>query len=103
MQNLYSLKFLDVIEPDTFEDRAFGCILGAFLGDSCGSFHEFKNHVLNEEEMEECMEMNGGGPWKVGPGQVTDDSEMAMSLIHGLILGTKKDGELDINAIAFMY
>jgi len=65
---LYSLKFLDVIETDTFEDKAFGCILGAFLGDSCGSYHEFKNQVLTEEEMEECMEMNGGGPWKVGPG-----------------------------------
>lgn len=53
--------------------------------------------------MEECMEMNGGGPWKLGPGQVTDDSEMAMCLMHGLILGTKEVGELDINAIAFMY
>jgi len=40
---------------------------------------------------------------------VTDDSEMAMCLMHGLILGTNKTttlkeaGELDINAVAFMY
>jgi len=31
------------------------------------------------------MKMPGGGILKVGPGQVTDDSEMALSLAHALI------------------
>ena len=24
-----------------FEKRAYGCVIGAFIGDSLGSFHEF--------------------------------------------------------------
>ena len=28
--------------------------------------------------MDACMKMNGGGPWKLAPGQITDDSELAM-------------------------
>lgn len=32
--------------------------------------------------MEECMKMPGGGPWElIAPGQVTDDSELAMCLL----------------------
>jgi len=30
------------------------------------------------------MQMPGGGPHSVGPGQITDDSEMAMALLHAL-------------------
>jgi len=26
------------IEPNSFDDRAYGCILGAFSGDACGSY-----------------------------------------------------------------
>jgi hypothetical protein len=32
----------------------------------------------------ECMMMMGGGPHKVAGGQITDDSEMAMSLLTAL-------------------
>ena len=35
--------------------------------------------------MKQCMEMNGGGPFHLYAGQVTDDSELAMCLLHGLI------------------
>ena len=34
-----------------------------------------------------CMSMPGGGPHKVAPGQVTEDSELAMCLMWGLIEG----------------
>jgi len=32
-----------------------------------------------------CMMMPGGGPHNVAPGQITDDSEMAMSLLKGIV------------------
>jgi len=32
----------------------------------------------------EALTLPGGGIWKVGPGQVTDDSEMALCLLRGL-------------------
>ena len=36
------------------------------------------------------MEMPGGGYWNVYPGQVTDDSELAMCLMRGLVAGKGK-------------
>ena len=33
--------------------------------------------------------MPGGGPWRTGAGQITDDGELAMCLMHGLVAGNK--------------
>jgi len=30
------------------------------------------------------MKLEGGGPFKLGPGQITDDSEMALCIFLGL-------------------
>ena len=35
--------------------------------------------------MDDCMKMPGGGPWKLFTGQITDDSELAMCMMEGLI------------------
>jgi len=69
-----------------FEDRAFGSVVGAFLGDSIGSFTEFRN-IVPEEIVEQALLMPGGGPFNVSPGQVTDDSELALSLARGIVDG----------------
>ena len=31
------------------------------------------------------MKMPGGGSWAIGPGQITDDSEMAFCIMNALI------------------
>ena len=81
--------------PNSFKDRAYGCVLGAFIGDACGSFLEFNDHIADENDMNLCMGMPGKGYWGLAPGQVTDDSELAMSLLHGLVQGNRdyKGGE----------
>ena len=43
------------VQKNSFEDRAYGCIIGAFVGDSCGSFMEFYQDIPSEEEMDVCM------------------------------------------------
>ena len=35
--------------------------------------------------MDTCMTMPGGGPHSLGQGQLTDDSELAMCLMWGLL------------------
>ena len=70
----------------SLEDLAFGTILGAFTGDACGSFNEFNEEIADEEFMDECMKMPGGGPFKLEPGCVTDDSELAMSQLSGIVI-----------------
>jgi ADP-ribosylglycohydrolase len=71
----------------TFDDHAFGCIFGAFIGDSCGSANEFNMNIESEERMDEIMTMPGEGPWNLSPGQITDDSELALCLMQGIIKG----------------
>ena len=70
-------------------------MIGAFVADSLGSLVEFSECEVQKDKLDEVMTMPGGGPHKVGPGQITDDSEMAMCLLHALA-NTKKvrDGEL---------
>ena len=67
-----------------FEDRAFGSVIGAFIGDSIGSFTEFRS-IVDEDMAEKALLMPGGGPFNVSPGQVTDDSELALSLARGIV------------------
>lgn len=75
------------IRKDTFEDRAFGCILGAFIGDSCGSYMKNHDELVSEQMMDRTMEMLGGGYSKTGPGQVSDGGELGMCLLWGLVEG----------------
>jgi len=67
-QYLDAMAVLSQLKPGTFEERAFGCILGAFAADACGSYWEFEERYLNATEMNVCMLMPGGGPHKVAPG-----------------------------------
>lgn len=70
---------------DVFNDRAYGCIIGAFVGDACGAYLEFDERLPSPKKIENCMRMPGGGYFYCAPGQVTDDSEMMMSLLAGLV------------------
>jgi ADP-ribosyl-[dinitrogen reductase] hydrolase len=63
--------------------RVFASVIGAFIGDAIGAYLEFSKDVTYEM-VEKAFKIEGGGPWNVGPGQVTDDSEMAMCLLHSL-------------------
>jgi ADP-ribosylglycohydrolase len=78
-------------------DKALGSVVGAFIGDSIGSYLEFKTHVT-EEEVEHALTMPGGGPFDLIPGQVTDDSELALALARALATG-----EFDVDSIAEQY
>ena len=63
--------------------RMFGCVIGAFVGDAAGARLEFEEDIA-PGDVAEALKFNGGGVFNVGPGQVTDDSELAMCLIHGI-------------------
>jgi ADP-ribosylglycohydrolase len=82
-----------------FTRRAYGCIMGAFIGDSIGSYLEFKKDIP-EHLLNVAMKMPGGGPFQVAPGQVTDDSELALMLGYALAEG---EGKLDVDLIAKYY
>ena len=58
-------------------------MLGAFIGDAIGAYLEFSSGVT-DEMVQKAFKLEGGGSLNVGPGQITDDSEMAMCLLHSL-------------------
>lgn len=72
-------------------DLAFGCMFGAFIGDSLGSFLQFRQNIteptINQgiKSFYIAMEMPGHGTFDLEPGQFTDDSEMASHLLKGLL------------------
>lgn len=83
----------------TSEDAALGCVFGAFIGDAIGSRLEFKSSC-SEQDVNDALLMEGGGSMGLGPGQVTDDSELAWSLAKGLI---ESGAILDLNKIVKYY
>ena len=62
-----------------------GSILGAFIGDSAGAVLEFIGRQITDDDVKEALEFNGGGYFNVDKGQITDDSEMALAMMRGLI------------------
>jgi ADP-ribosyl-[dinitrogen reductase] hydrolase len=69
----------------TTNDFALGTVLGALVGDAAGAVLEFFGREIQEEDVMRALSMPGGGTWEVAPGQVTDDGELTMSLLRGLV------------------
>ena len=72
-----------VTEEEIKLKRIFGSVIGAFVGDAAGAYLEFQDFV-NQKGVDEALQFPGGGQIGVGPGQITDDSEMAMCLLHAI-------------------
>lgn len=67
------------------ENLAQGCLVGAFVGDSAGARLEFIGHRPDDTQLDDALAMNGGGVFRVAPGQVTDDGELTLSLARALV------------------
>jgi hypothetical protein len=62
-------------------DRFRGCLLGLALGDALGTTLEFRLRG----SFEPITDMMGGGPFRLRPGQWTDDTSMALFLAESLV------------------
>jgi len=63
------------------QDRYRGCILGLAVGDAVGTVVEFQPRGT----FEPITDMVGGGPFRLCPGQWTDDTSMALCLAASLV------------------
>ena len=66
------------------EAIARGALLGAFVGDASGATLEFLGRKPGADDVKRALAMVGGGCWRVAPGQVTDDGELALCLARSL-------------------
>mmetsp|Transcript_3908 Transcript_3908/g.4294 ORF Transcript_3908/g.4294 Transcript_3908/m.4294 type:complete len:101 (-) Transcript_3908:766-1068(-) len=71
---------------ESLRDAAFGAVFGALIGDAIGAPLEFSPRP-SLARVKEAFTLPGGGIVKVGPGQITDDGELSISLLRGLING----------------
>ena len=62
-------------------DRARGALLGLAVGDAVGTTVEFRARGT----FEPVCDMVGGGPFRLEPGQWTDDTSMALCLAESLV------------------
>lgn len=69
---------------DHQKSAALGAVMGALAGDAAGATLEFLGRKPDEDEVHHAMQMPGGGCWSVAPGQITDDGELTLALIHAL-------------------
>ena len=83
-------------------DRVFHTLLAGWCGDAAGATLEFRKQIFSHEEVINAMQMHGFGKSGVYPGQITDDSEMELALIHGLINGCNSEN-FPTNFIATEY
>lgn len=95
----YKTKYLDLINHQHGgavkknkhnKDKILGSLYGSCVGDALGSRYEFldsfKATELIEDDMsnKDHLSMLGGGPFNTKVGQISDDSEMMLSLLKSI-------------------
>jgi ADP-ribosylglycohydrolase len=69
-----------------WEARARGCLLGQAVGDALGTTVEFAHESsIVRSHPRGVTELEGGGPFGLKPGQVTDDTELALALARSIV------------------
>lgn len=74
----------------TKHDRSYGTLIGSTIGDALGGRYEFMDNYLEQIKIDiaQCnghLDMLGKGIWNLIPGQITDDSELALTLAQNIL------------------
>jgi len=72
---------MGMVATGSAHDRARGALLGLAVGDAVGTTVEF----ASPGSFKPVTDMVGGGPFKLDPGQWTDDTSMALCLAESLV------------------
>lgn len=78
-----------------------GCLVGLAVGDAVGTTLEFSDP--ESEDFAPISDMIGGGPFRLEPGQWTDDTSMALCLAESLIESKGFDAKDQMNRYVQWY
>lgn len=59
-------------------------VIGALVGDAAGGVLEFRGKIT-PELARKAMTMPGGGAMQLGPGQITDDGELTLTILRHIL------------------
>lgn len=65
-----NMSVVDSVPDDSFRDRALGAFLGSIVADSSASYLGRLTSVPSNEELNDCLEMFGGGAHGLSAGQI---------------------------------
>jgi ADP-ribosyl-[dinitrogen reductase] hydrolase len=71
-------------EREALRDRYRGALLAAAAGDALGATLEFMSPAAIQREHGQLRDIIGGGWLKVAPGEITDDTQMALCIARSL-------------------
>src|SRR5689334_14653367 len=86
-----------------WQSRVRGCLLGGAIGDALGGPVEFESgrEILTEHPELLRTFVSGGAGWP--PGTVTDDTQMTLFTVEGLIQAGVREQGLDLAAVHHAY
>ncbi|KAI9021852.1 ADP-ribosylation/Crystallin J1 [Hyaloraphidium curvatum] len=85
-------------------NAALGAFLGAAAADAAGAVLEFLGRAPDPADVDRAVAQPGGGTWKLAPGQITDDTELAIALADGLIAGNAGSAPaVNLDGVAVAY
>lgn len=91
------------VNPDIVR-RARGALLGQAIGDALGTTVEFQDaESIAKRYPNGLRDLIGGGPFGLLPGQITDDTELALALARSLVQKGRYDDDAVANAYAEWY
>jgi ADP-ribosylglycohydrolase len=77
------------VSEDMSRDKAIGALVGLAVGDAVGTTLEFQPRDVNH-----VHDMVGGGPFRLSPGEWTDDTSMALCLAQTYLQANRLDADL---------
>lgn len=85
----------DIIMTSSTIARARGALLGFACGDALGTTVEFHSRAAVQRRKDDAWprDLVGGGPFRLLPGQVTDDTELMLALARSIVRCGRYDNE----------
>ena len=90
------------MSEDVCMQHIHGACLGSAIGDAAGAVLEFLGRPVRSKDVSRALALRGGGRWRTLPGQVTDDTELALALAQALSDKKPRDG-FPLEAVATSY
>ena len=80
-----NLALIKKIKFNSLYDKAYGCVLGALIADSCANYIQNSDFQIDQDTVFSSMKMEGGGPHDIQEGQISNNAELLLASMKSII------------------